>query len=332
MREHGLKIEARRLRRKILLAGMAVTAACFIGAAPWPAAAAATAQAIAYPAYQGPKKTLAVSRFDASGGFIARYGGWDIGGGLAAMLATELSRTNRFIIVERGDLDLLLAEKQMAQGGQTQGTSATPLLGAQTFIHGSVTEFEEQEKGGGLSLGFNSGGFAGALGGRQSSGSLVIDLRLIDAASGAVLATYKAKRKLKASSLALQGRTASGFSLDADQFRQSSLGRAAREAIAEAAAAIVADLERVPWQALVAEVDGERVYINAGRNANVAPGAMMRVVRRTRTISDPATGEILGGEQGTVGKLVIEAVDDRFATGRWEGETAPRRGDIVQIG
>jgi curli biogenesis system outer membrane secretion channel CsgG len=327
MRENSFRTNR---RRPLLLAAIAGAAFC-LGAMPV-AAAAEKAEAVAHPAYQGPKKTLAVSRFDASGGFIARYGGWDVGGGLAAMLATELSRTNRFVIVERGDLDLLLAEKQMAQSGQTQGAATTPLLGAQTFIHGSVTEFEEQEKGGGLSLGFSSGSFAGALGGRKASGSLVIDLRLIDAASGAVLATYKAERKIKASSLALQGRTAGGLSLDADQFRQSSLGRAAREAIAEATAAIVSDMERVPWQALVAEVDGERVYINAGRNANVAPGARMRVVRRTRTISDPATGEILGGEQGTVGALVIEAVDDRFATGRWVGETAPRRGDIVQIG
>lgn len=320
-----------RLRRSFMASPMllAVAMAAGLSVAATPAAAKESAQ-IVHPAYQGPKKTIAVSKFDASGAFVGRYGGWDIGGGLAAMLAAELSRTNRFIVVERADIDTLLREKQMALSDVTAGGSGGPLLGVQTFIRGSVTEFDEQEKGGGLNFGFNSGGVIGGLGGRKSSGHVTIDLRLIDAASGAVVGTYKVDKKLSNSALALQAQTG-GFAFGGDQFAQSSLGRAVREAIAEATLSIVGGMDRVPWQALVANVEGDRVYINAGRNANLTPGARMRAVRRERVITDPATGEVLGGEQRTIGDLVIDTVDHRFAVGRWISAEAPRRGDTVQL-
>ena len=38
----------------------------------------------------GPKRTVAVGRVDAIGAFTAKYGNWDIGGGLGAMLATAV--------------------------------------------------------------------------------------------------------------------------------------------------------------------------------------------------------------------------------------------------
>ncbi len=309
------------------LLAAAVTAASLAIEAP---AAARSSSQVTYPAYQGPRKTLAVARFDAAGSFVARYGGSDIGGGLAAMLATELSRTNRFIVVERAELDTLLREKQLALSGVATSGAEGPLLGAQTFIRGSVTEFDEQEKGGGLNVGFNAGGMLGGLGGRGSRGHVTIDIRLIDAATGAVVGAYKVDKKLKSSSLAFEARR-SDFSLGGDQFSQSSLGRAAREAIAEATALIVADMERVPFQALVANVEGDRVYVNAGRNANLSPGTRMRAVRRVRSITDPATGEVLGGEEVSVADLVIDMVEDRYAVGRLVSARAPQRGDTVQL-
>ena len=46
----------------------------------WPAASQQT----------GPKKRIAVAKFDTIGSFSAEYGTWDIGGGLAAQLTTAL--------------------------------------------------------------------------------------------------------------------------------------------------------------------------------------------------------------------------------------------------
>lgn len=295
-----------------------------------PPARSETPAAPEYPAYSGPRKTIAVSKFDAVGSFVGQYGGWDIGGGLAAMLASELARSNRFIVVERADLDTLLREKQMALSEVTAGASGRPLLAAQTFVRGSVTEFDQDEKGGGLSLGLKVQGVTGGGGRRTASGHVTIELRLIDAASGAVVATSKVEKKVKSSSLALQA-SKGLFAFGGDQFEQTSLGRASREAIQEAVAQITAGMERVPWQALVARFEGDRVYINAGRNANLASGARLRAVRNVNTITDPSSGEVLGGERHTVGDLVIEQVEDRYAVGRWLGHQPAQRGDIVQM-
>lgn len=285
---------------------------------------------VEYPAYSGPRKTVAVSKFDAVGSFVGQYGGWDIGGGLAAMLTGELARTNRFVVVERADLDTLLREQQMTLSNVTAGGSIAPLLGAQTFIRGSITQFDQREKGGGLSLGLSLPGLKGGVGRRQATGHVAIDLRLIDAASGTVITTVRVEKRIKSSSLALQGQSGA-VTFGGDQFDQTSLGRASREAIADAVARIIAGMESVPWQALIANVDGDRIYINAGRNANVVRGATMRTVRAEGIITDPASGEVLGGERRTIGDLVIERVEERYSIGRWLGHERPRRGDAVQL-
>jgi curli biogenesis system outer membrane secretion channel CsgG len=319
-----------RARTWFMPVATAIAVAC--AAAPAGTALAAGGQGeLAYPAYHGPKKTIAVSKFDAVGSFVAQHGGWDIGGGLAAMLTSELARTNRFVVVERPDLDSVLREKQMALTGVSRGVSGQPLLGAQTIVRGSVTTFEQDNSGGGLNLGLNLPGFNGGTAGRTMSGHIAIELRLIDAETGAVLSTSRVEKKVRSRSLALQG-AVRNVRFGGDQFNNTSIGKAAEQAIAEAVAHIVQGMEQVPFQALVAKVDGERVSINAGRNANLAPGARMRIVRTTDTVRDPQTGELLGASRSTVGDIEIVQVEDRFAVGRLISAAAPiQRADVAQM-
>jgi curli biogenesis system outer membrane secretion channel CsgG len=305
----------------------AIAVACAV--APVGPALAAGDTEVSYPAYHGPKKTIGVSKFDAVGSFVGQYGGWDIGGGLAAMLTSELARTNRFVVVERPDLDTILREKQMALTGVTRGVSGQQLLGAQTIVRGSVTTFEQDNSGGGLNLGLNLPGFNGGAAGRTMSGHIAIELRLIDAETGAVISTSRVEKKVRSRSIALQGQVRN-ISFGGDQFHNTSLGKAAEQAIAEAVARIIDGMEQVPFQALVAKVDGSRVSINAGRNANLTPGARMRIVRTTDTVTDPQTGELLGSTRATVGDIEIVQVEDRYAVGRLVGMAAPvQRNDVA---
>ncbi len=311
-----------------------MTAALAIAAAAVPVSHAAMAQdgqVAARQAYHGPKKTIAVTQFDANGAFVARYGGYDIGGGIAAMLISELRATDRFVVLERAELDTLLNEKQMALTGVTSSkTGPQKLMGAQLFLRGSVTEFSEQDKGGGLNVGFGLGGFSNALGTRSRKGSIAIDIRLIDAASGRIVSSYTAKRTIKSRSVGFQ--TGKGrFSLGGDGFSQTPLGEATREAIRDAVDRLVRDQQQVPWRALVARVDGNRVYVNAGRNANIRPGSSMLAIRTISEVTDPATGEVLGSEKATLGSITIDEVEGRFSVGTYTGSYAPQRGDIVRL-
>jgi curli biogenesis system outer membrane secretion channel CsgG len=315
--------------KRICLAAIAIAAAVLM--APPASAREEEPKPIEYPDYHGPKKTIAVTKFDAMGAFVASYGGWDIGGGLASMLAAELVRTKRFIVVDRADIDTLLQEKQMALSDVTKGTSGDQLLGAQTFIRGSVTEFDQQEKGGGLSVGFSLSGGGGSAGRRAATGHVAIDLRLIDGDSGAVVTTSRVEKKIKSSSIALQGQ-ANRVTFGGDQFSNTSLGRASREAIADAVAQIVAGMERVPFQALVARTQGDSVTINAGRNANIPAGSRMRVFRMVDVVTDPQTGETLGGKQQTIADIVVDQIEERYAVGRLETPGAQvARGDVAEL-
>ncbi len=295
------------------------------------AAHAQTSPAASSHAYHGPKKTIAVSQFDANGAFVARYGGYDIGGGIAAMLITELRNTNSFVVVERAELDTLLNEKQMALSGITSSANTGQrLMGAQLFIRGSVTEFSEQDKGGGLNVGFGLGGFSNALGTRSRKGSIAVDIRLIDAGSGRIVSSYTAKRSIKSNSVGF--RTGRGrFSLGGDGFSRTPLGEATREVIREAVDRIVADQQQVPWRAMVARVDGNRIYVNAGHNAAVRPGAQMLAVRTVNVVTDPSTGELLGSEKATLGSITISEVKDRYSVGTYSGQYPLQRGDTVRL-
>lgn len=297
-----------------------------------PTAAPAWAQRgyeIAYPPYNGPRKTIAVTRFDAVGSFAAEYGGWDVGGGLAAMLVGELAKTNRFVVIERAELPALLREQQMASAGVTTGDDR-PLLGAQILVRGSVTEFDQDEGGGGLNIGFARNNFLGGLGVAQMTGHVTIDIRLIDAATGAIVSTHRVDKRVSESSLALRART-NDIAFGSETFNKTSLGRASREAIQQAVYDIIGGMDNVPWQALVATVEADRVFINAGRNANIAPGMALRAVRSDRTITDPATGQVLGSERRTIGDMTVLQVEDRYSVARWTGVEPPRRGDVVQL-
>lgn len=286
-----------------------------------------------YSHYQGPKKTISVAKFDAHGAFVAKYGGWDIGGGLSAQLVSELNRTNRFIVVDRFDLKAVLREQKMALQNLTnnQVAGAGQLLGAEYLIRGSITQFEQNESGGGLSFGISLPGFGGAISPQVRNGTVGLDIRIIDTTSGRIVNTYTLQKEVSGMALALDGSTGK-FNFGGDVFKKTALGQATREAIVEAVARIVEGMDAVPWQALVARVKGSRVYVNAGQNANLKKGDRLAIYRVVDRITDPATQEVLGIEERQIGMVQIDRVAQKYAVGITSGEgmELPQRGDILR--
>ncbi len=286
-----------------------------------------------YSHYQGPKKTIAVAKFDAHGAFVAKYGGWDLGGGLAAQLVSELSRTKRFIVVDRFDLKAVLREQQMGleKLTKTGAPQAGQLLGAQYLIRGSVTQFEQNESGGGISVGLSLPGFGGALSPQVRNGTVGMDIRIIDTTSGRIVKTYVVKKEVSGMALALDASTGK-VNFGGDVFKKTALGQATRAAIAEAVERIIDGMEAVPWQALVAQVKGPKIYVNAGGNANLKRGDTLFIYRVTDRITDPATQEVLGVEERKIGEIRIDRVAQKYAVGfaAGEGVAPPQRGDVLR--
>lgn len=140
------------------------------------------AEAQAVP-YNGPKARITVSKFvDKS---AKGYG--QIGEGMTDMLTTALFNTNRFIVLERGELGVVLREQDLGASGRIKkGTEAAigEIEGAELLVVGAITEFEPNASGigGGVTTGFLGVGVG------VKSAHVAIDIRVIDAKTSRILA------------------------------------------------------------------------------------------------------------------------------------------------
>ncbi|MDZ7651284.1 MAG: CsgG/HfaB family protein [Burkholderiaceae bacterium] len=119
------------------------------------------------------------------------------------MFTTALVQSGQFRVVERGRVNEgVVREKQLQQAGWATGNAAQqPLRGAQYIFEGTVSEANVQESA-------NSGGIniAGMqIGGGKSQDSIVIDLRIIDAANGDVLDALTVRKPVVATSAGVNG-------------------------------------------------------------------------------------------------------------------------------
>jgi curli biogenesis system outer membrane secretion channel CsgG len=128
-------------------------------------------------------------------------------GGIRDMIVTELFVQDRFIVLERDDLDAVIAEQEFsasARAGDATRIPAKQLEGAELVVLGAVTAYDAGIAGGALPIPIPLGdrGDYGVMHLRFKRGYVAMDLRVVDARSGRVL-----------SSVAVNGRN-SRFGMD----------------------------------------------------------------------------------------------------------------------
>jgi curli biogenesis system outer membrane secretion channel CsgG len=276
----------------------------------------------------GPKRTVAVGQIDVVGPY-ANPSVTSVGGAIAGMLSTALDESGQFIVVERDALPSIVTEQTLAKAGVSTGTDAPrpgAILPARYIIVGSVTDYTPPSAGSGGGLSFG-GSTALTLGG--SHGDVALDLRIVDTRTGAVLKAFKVKRKLSSFNVGLSS-SYSGVPVATNKFFNSPLGDATRHALTDAVQIIADTLAATPWQGQIVDVDGGRIYINAGAEAGVAVGDRFAVQRVGKTFTDPATGQVLSERMEDVGLVTITQVEPKMASGAYDGSAAPQRGDLLQ--
>jgi len=119
------------------------------------------------------KHRIAVARFEDKAAYRV---GW----GMTDMLVSALFRTNRFIVLERENLDVVLQEQRLAETGAVSRKTAVPagmLEGAEFLVIGAITEFEPDARGVRTRLG----------GVKQSH--VALDLRIVDSTTGRIVSS-----------------------------------------------------------------------------------------------------------------------------------------------
>jgi hypothetical protein len=98
-------------------------------------------------------------------------------------------------------------------------------------------------------------------------------------------------------------------------FQETIIGEATKAAVDKLTADVVADAPKVAVrtitiEGLVAAVDGGQIVLNVGKKAGVNVGDQLEVVRVTKEIKDPATGNVIRRLTTSVGIVKATDVDD----------------------
>ena len=240
------------------------------------------------------------------------YWGDNLGKAAADELVTQLFRIGSFSIIERAQLDALLAEQDLGASGAVDTSTAArigQLLGVQLILTGSITQFSIER---------TSGGFR-SFGASVSRAESVLDVRLVNTTTGEIMLAESG-----------EGRKTFGGGF----FRSAGVAQEAlRPAIEQVTEKIASQADRfaslkpvAPPAQIVGARDGS-IYINQGENYGVQVGQRFEVVRVVDEIRD-ANGNVLDRITDTVGVLEVTRVLSQSAICRVvEGEAS--EGDTI---
>ena len=192
------------------------------------------------PPQGGPlKATIAIGDFLVKAVNASQY----IGDGLREMLLTALHGTGRFVVLERMDIKGLAAEQVLSRSPMARPSGSIPegqMEIAEVMIYGSVTEFDPEVSGGGLSLGMPNVPIT--LGVQSKVAHMAIDVRLVDVASGRVLATGRVVGEARSARTTVDASiSARGVKMPVTLggFQNTPMERAIRECIEKATAYVI---------------------------------------------------------------------------------------------
>ncbi|MEM8484042.1 MAG: CsgG/HfaB family protein [Bacteroidota bacterium] len=277
------------------------------------------------------KKRLAVLTFEDKTSQAYAYGfmGKDAGDAFSEMLTTALVKSGNYIVIERNELQQLLQEQGLGVSGIVTQESAAQMgkvLGAELVIIGAVSEF-------GNSKGTTGGSTRRiGVGIDNSKATVAVDVRIVDPSTSEIIAAENIRKSKSKKGLSVRVKDIKVGSRN--EFDESIVGKAAREAVDGVVDLLVDNADKVRWQAKVVTMNGGQVFINAGSKNGVKKGMQFKVFRAGEALIDPDTGLNLGSVESTVG--VIEVNDNELGEGKAARCTVIEgsgfeRGDIVRV-
>lgn len=238
----------------------------------------------------GPKKRIGVVAFENK----TKYGE-RLGGAAADILITELARTGRFIVVERGRLDKIMTEEELGMTGIADPKTATRLgkiLGLNAIIIGAISQFGVKTFGSDYLVTQSKTQIAEA----------TVDIRLVDTDTGQVLYADSGEGIAKRTVGEVLGLgTKAGY----DETLE---GNALRSAITGFVDKIISQMDKKTWSCRVVHIKtstGE-VFINAGKESALSLGIILNIFHPGQEIKDPLTGNIIGYDEAPVGRMKVE--------------------------
>jgi curli biogenesis system outer membrane secretion channel CsgG len=229
--------------------------------------AQAAVQAPAAPRY---KRKVAVGRFSNETNYgrslLADADLDRLGKQASDMLSSRLVQSQQFLVLERPDAAKLEREQKVVGSGA--------LVGADTLIIGSVTEFGRSVSG--------RTGFLSST--KLQVAKAKVDIRLVDVKTG--LAYFSAQGAGEAS---VEAGEVAGFGSRA-AYDATLNDRAIAAAISDVIDRLVSKLTDRPWRTDILEVQGAQVFVSGGQRQGLRAGDELTVMASGQTVRSAQSG------------------------------------------
>ena len=283
------------------------------------------------------QKSLAVMKFTTTAGGGGSYwynASWDLGEGMAEMLATALVETGKFRVLERQQIHDVLGEQDLGASGRVDAATAAKIgkvLGARYLIYGTVNEFE-----------YSKGGEGGAvriwgirLGASEARAHIGMDVRIVDAVTSEILFSTRSVANANRSGFRV-GYSGADFGADLATFQKTPLGDATRKAIEDTVTKIVNEFgteagpePTVTWSGTLFVADDGTLVIKAGNHEGLKAGDILTVYRpKTAKVGN----DVLTVGEDKIGKIRLTSVGDSASSAEVVEGGGFKTGDIVKSG
>jgi curli biogenesis system outer membrane secretion channel CsgG len=183
------------------------------------------------------------------------------------MLATKLVSSNKFLVFERQDLNKIMDE-------QKRSSIQSELIGVDTLILGSVTEFGRSTTG--------KVGFLSAT--KIQTARAKVEIRLADARTGHVFFTASGVGEANTESGEIAGY---GGKADYDSTLND---RAISAAISDVQNALISKLEERQWRTDILKVAGKQIYMSGGAKQGIKVNDTFAIMREGEKIKSAQSG------------------------------------------
>jgi hypothetical protein len=193
------------------------------------------------------------------------------------------------------------------------------VLGLNAIVTGAVTAYSETEEGSDYLIAKS----------KKQIARVTVDYRIVDTTTGVqLMADSGAGIYSKSVSRVLGMGSKAGYDPD---LRDGAL----RDALAKAMVTMMQKLGTRKWNGRVAQVSGDKLYINAGQKSGLKVGDKLNVFRPGEEIIDPETKMKLGTTENLIGEAIVQQNDlgdqSDLSIATPTSGTGFKPGDIVKL-
>lgn len=200
------------------------------------------------------------------------------------ILSTKLAASNKFILLERQDLDKIISEIEYA------GNENYQKVGADYLIIGSITEFGRKNVG-------KARVFSRS---KTQTVQAGVSVRLVDVSTGQIIYSEEAKGEAETAN-----KTVMGFGERTD-YDATLSDKAISAAISQLVENIINNCMDRPWKSYILSNDENGIIISGGKSQGLKVGDVYEVIQKGKSVKNPQTGMMIELAGTTVGKVRID--------------------------